>query len=76
MDGPIHDTQVLLVVGGMSVGVTVTSPIERRVVDLPYGRHEVKLTTMDYQHTFDAAEAVITEPQPTARVTLRAPYSR
>ena len=76
IDGPIHNTQVLLVVGGLSLGVTVTSPIEGRVVDLPYGRHEVKLTTMDYQHTFDSAEAVITEQQPTARLTLRAPYSR
>ena len=74
--GPIHKTQVLLVISGMSTGVTVTSRIEGRVVDLPFGRHEVRVTTMDYQHTFDSAQVVISAEQPTAVVTLRAPYSQ
>ena len=75
-EGPIHKTQILLVLGGMSTGVTVTSRIEGRVFDLPFGRHEVRVTTMDYQHTFDSAEVVISAEQPTAVVTLRAPYSQ
>jgi hypothetical protein len=31
---------------------------------------------MDYQHTFDSAEVLISSEQPTAVVTLRAPYSQ
>ena len=34
------------------------------------------MTTTDYQHTFDSAEVVISAEQPTAVVTLRAPYSQ
>ncbi len=75
-DGPIHHTPILLILDGMSVGVTVAGRVARPFVGLDYGRHRLRATTMDYEHEFDSKEIVLSEKEPLKSVTLSVPYSR
>lgn len=79
-DGPIHDTQVLLVLSspgvGMSSVVSVTGRIEHSFAGLKFGKHRLRATTMDYSHDFDAVEVVLSPDEPVKSVTLSVPYSR
>jgi len=79
-DGPIHATPILLVDSGVgsatSASVTVTARAERSFVALPYGKHHVRATTMEYDRDFDAVDVVLTPEAPVKRVSLSVPYSR
>jgi hypothetical protein len=79
-DGPIHDTQILLVLSspglGMSGGVSVTGRSEHSFAGLKFGKYRLRATTMDDSHNFDAVEVVLSPDEPVKNVTLSVPYSR
>ena len=76
-DGPIHPTPILLAESSAgSASVTVTGRAERSFVALPYGKHHVRATTMEFDRDFDAVDVVLTPDEPVKRISLSVPYSR
>ena len=76
-DGPVYPTPILLAESSAGrASVSITGRVERSFVALPYGKHHVRATTMEFDRDFDAVDVVLTPDEPVRRISLSVPYSR